>query len=60
VQQLDREEAQAAGVICGRSKTRDVVDASVVLLARRHAAKVITSDPDDLGRIDPSLTLVVC
>jgi hypothetical protein len=57
---LDREEAQATGVVCGRSGTPDVVDASVVLLARRHAAVVVTSDPSDLKRIDPSLELVSC
>lgn len=60
VQVLDREEAQAAGVLCGESKTSDVIDASVALLARRHSANVLTSDPDDLRRIDPGLPLVVC
>jgi hypothetical protein len=60
VQPLDREEAQGTGVICGESGTRDVVDASVVLLARRQGAPVVTSDADDLARIDPSLELVVC
>jgi hypothetical protein len=60
VQQLDCEEAQAAGVLCGKSKTRDVVDASVVLLGRRYRAKVVTSDPRDLLRIDPSLDTVTC
>ena len=54
------EEAQAAGVLCGKSKTRDVIDASVVLLGRRHRAKVVTSDPKDLLRIDPSLETVQC
>ena len=60
VQALDKEEAQAAGVLCGQSGTRDVVDASVALLARRHGARVVTSDAADLHRIDPSLDLVVC
>jgi predicted nucleic acid-binding protein len=60
VQALDREEAQAAGAICGASGSRDVIDASVVLLARRLGAKVVTSDPDDIERIDPGLELVVC
>ena len=57
---LDLGEARAAGVLCGRSGTADIVDASVVLLARRHRAPVITSDPDDLARIDPTLTLHRC
>jgi predicted nucleic acid-binding protein len=60
IQVLDREEAQAAGVLCGQSKTHDVIDASVVLLARRHAAKVVTSDPEDLRRMDAKLQLVIC
>jgi hypothetical protein len=60
VRDLDREEAQASGVLCGRTATRDVVDASVVLLARRHGATVVTSDPDDLRRLDPGIALVVC
>lgn len=60
VQQLDLSEAQAAGVLCAKSRTRDVIDASVALLARRHGAKVVTSDPQDLQRIDPNLELVTC
>jgi predicted nucleic acid-binding protein len=60
VQPLDREEAQATGSICGETGTRDVVDASVVLLARKHGAAIVTSDPEDLKRIDPSAQLVVC
>lgn len=60
VQALDLAEAQAAGVLCGRAGTSDVVDASVALVARRYQARVVTSDPDDLQRIDPSLELARC
>lgn len=60
VHPLDQAEAQAAGVLCGRSRTSDVVDASVALLARRHRARVVTSDPEDLRRIDPTLDVVTC
>lgn len=60
VQVLDCAEAQAAGVLCGRSRTRDIVDASVALLARRLGAKVVTSDPDDLRRLDETIELVLC
>jgi predicted nucleic acid-binding protein len=52
---LDEAGAKAAGVLCGRSGTRDVVDASVVVAARVNGAPVVTSDPDDLRRIDPAL-----
>jgi predicted nucleic acid-binding protein len=60
VQPLDREEAQATGAICGEAGTRDVVDASVVLLARKHGAAIVTSDPEDLRRIDAAAQPVVC
>jgi predicted nucleic acid-binding protein len=60
VQPLDREEAQATGAICGEAGTKDVVDASVVLLARKHSAPIVTSDPEDLRRIDPMAHLVAC
>lgn len=57
---LDADEARAVGVLCRETGASDVVDASVVLLARRHSARVVTSDPDDLRRIDASLSLVTC
>jgi predicted nucleic acid-binding protein len=60
VRELDIEEARAAGSLCGISGTADVIDASVALLARRHGAAVVTSDPDDLRRLDGGLALVVC
>jgi hypothetical protein len=60
VQPLDRDEAQATGVLCGEAGTKDIVDASVVLLARKHAAIIVTSDPDDLKRLDPAAQLVAC
>lgn len=52
---LDRELAEAAGILCGHSGTADVVDASVVLTARRERAVVVTSDGKDLLRLDPTL-----
>jgi hypothetical protein len=54
---LDRVLAEAAGVLCGRARTSDVIDASVVLLARRDRAVVVSSDADDLHRLDPSLAV---
>ena len=60
VQPLDREEAQATGALCGEAGTKDVVDASVVLLARSHGAPIVSSDPADLLRIDPKAQLVAC
>ena len=55
---LDEPTAKAAGVLCGTAGTNDVVDASVVLAARRRAQTVITSDADDLRRLDGRLRMV--
>jgi hypothetical protein len=44
--------ARAAGVLCGRAGTADVVDASVVLCALAQGDSVIlTGDPDDIRRL---------
>ncbi len=60
VRELDRTEAQTVGVICGQTRHDDIVDASVVVLARRLRARVITSDPDDLRSLDASIDLIRC
>lgn len=57
VEVLDEAAAKAVGVLCGLSRTSDVVDASVVVTARTHRAVVVTTDPVDLRRIDPALEL---
>jgi hypothetical protein len=54
---LDRATAEAAGILCSRARTRDVIDASVVLAGRQEHALVVTSDPDDIRRIDPTLCI---
>lgn len=60
VHPLDGPEARAAGHLCGATGTADVIDASVVLLARRTGAVTVTSDAVDLRRIDPSLEVAAC
>jgi len=55
IEVLDEASAKAIGVTLARSGTADIVDASVVVTARRYQALVLTSDPDDLLRIYPSL-----
>lgn len=37
--------------MCGRSGTLDVIDASVVALAMRHRAGIVTSDPGDIAKL---------
>lgn len=36
----------------------DIVDAHVVMLARRHGLPVITTDPDDLRALDPKAAVM--
>lgn len=60
VHPLDAVLAKAAGQLCAASGTSDVVDASVVLVARLVGGVTVTSDPDDLGRLDPGADLVRC
>jgi hypothetical protein len=56
---LDRVDAVHVGRLLAASGTSDVVDAHVVVCARRSAQRVVTSDPDDLSRLDGTLTLIV-
>ncbi len=58
IQVLDDRGARAAGQLCGARQTDDVIDASVVLCARGRGHGVLTSDIDDLHRLDSSLRYV--
>lgn len=55
IEHLNDQRARAAGFVCARSATRDVVDASVVAGALARDDLVITSDAEDLERIADSL-----
>jgi len=55
---LDRADATRVGRLLAVSGTSDVVDAHVVVCARRTGQSVVTSDPEDLHRLDPGLPLV--
>ena len=59
IEPLDNDRAKRAGQLCGATKTKDVIDASVVLCARGHKTAIVTSDPDDLRRLDPNVELIV-
>lgn len=54
---LDRILAEAAGLLCAKAGSSDVVDASVALVARRERATVVTSDVHDIRRLDPTLVV---
>jgi hypothetical protein len=47
VLQLDLDLGRRAGILLGRSKKADVIDAALVLLAR-DGDRIVTSDADDL------------
>jgi hypothetical protein len=55
---LDRADATSIGRLLTASGTADIVDAHVVICARRAGQRVATSDPDGLRRLDPGIGLV--
>ena len=56
---LDGAIARAAGLLCGNSKTADIVDASVAIaaagLARRGTVSVLTSDAGEINHLVATL-----
>lgn len=58
VRDLDRVDATSIGRLLAESRTADVVDAHVVICARRAGQRVVTSDPDDLQTLDPAVELL--
>ena len=48
VDQVGLETSKAAGILCGRTGTSDVVDATVVVMAAATGAVIWTSDPEDI------------
>ncbi|HVC22877.1 MAG TPA: PIN domain-containing protein [Candidatus Dormibacteraeota bacterium] len=55
---LDRADATNVGRLLSASRTVDVVDAHVVVCARRTQQQVVTSDPADLQALDPGIGLI--
>jgi hypothetical protein len=55
---LDRVDATNVGRLLAASGTSDVVDAHVVICTHRSGHRVVTSDADDLRRLDPEIQLV--
>lgn len=49
--------ARTVGLLCARSG-HDVIDVHVAFCARERRHAVITSDPDDISRVDPALPLI--
>jgi hypothetical protein len=55
---LDEQLSRSCGELCGARGTFDVIDASVVILARERRDIIITSDPEDLRRLDPGSPII--
>ncbi len=52
-------DATGVGLLLAQTGTADIVDAHVVVCAQRAGQAVVTSDPGDIGLLDPKLRLVV-
>lgn len=48
---FDERAAHAAGALLAKARSRDVVDAAVVVLAIERRADIVTSDPEDMARL---------
>jgi hypothetical protein len=55
---MNLEVARGIGALCAATGHHDVIDVHVVLCARERGHAVVTSDLDDLSRVDPSLVLI--
>jgi predicted nucleic acid-binding protein len=55
---LDDPLARACGELCGVTHTADIIDASVVILARERGDRIVTSDPHRLRRLDPACPII--
>lgn len=55
---LDSDTAKILGVVIGVTGHADVTDVHVAIHARQHDHAVMTSDPDDIRAVDPSLTII--
>jgi len=50
--------ARSVGLMCARTGHDDVIDVHVALCARERHHAVVTSDPDDMLRINPALPVI--
>jgi len=50
--------ARTVGAMCAATGHHDVIDMHVALCARERQHAVVTSDMDDITRVDPSLPLI--
>jgi hypothetical protein len=55
---MDLDVARNVGLICVATGHQDVIDVHVSLCARERGHAVVTSDPADIARVDPSLSII--
>lgn len=55
---LDEQLARSCGELCGAAGSSDIIDASVVILAREWRDPIVTSDVNDLRRLDPAAHII--
>ena len=55
---LDDQLARSCGELCAATNSQDVIDASLVILARERRDPIVTSDPNDLRRLDPAARII--
>lgn len=55
---LDEQLARSCGELCGATDSSDIVDASVVILARERRDPIVTGDLDDLRRLDSTAQMI--
>lgn len=58
IARMDLSTARAVGMLCAQTGHDDVVDVHVALCARQRNHAVVTSDPDDIARVDGSLAIL--
>jgi hypothetical protein len=54
---MDLDVARSVGLLCAASGHHDVIDVHVALCARERGHAVVTSDHEDIARVDPSLVI---
>ena len=55
---LDEQLSRSCGELCAAANSPDVIDASVVILARERRDPIVTSDPNDMRRLDPAAQII--
>jgi predicted nucleic acid-binding protein len=55
---MDLDVARSVGLMCAATGHHDVIDVHVALCARERGHAVVTSDVNDISRVDPSLVII--